>query len=308
MRSGQYDGSPRNYFFLESDYRRFAVIKLMESQSLIEIESLRAQLEDAGISCFIKNQHASTLAGEVPFAEVFPELWLTRDEDFSQAKELLALWKDVSTHGHGWTCDNCKEKHSAQYTECWRCRAVRDQPDTGRALPAGEPDQEQPQTEMIPLFLIGAIVGVVLAVGALSLVHYFRAPAGDVEDRNGDGKGDVTYSYETLSPVAPRRPTSLKTDENFDGVYDTFYTLDRAGYTTRGEIDRDQDGRPDIIEHYKYGSLRRTEFLDKTGSVVKRVFYEMGLRAWEDVDADGDGTFERTIFFDKFESPKPGTQ
>lgn len=120
------------------------MIKLTESQSLIEIESLRAQLEDAGIPCFIKNQHASTLAGEVPFAEVFPELWLARDDDFSHAKELLASWKDGSAYGHGWTCSRCKEHHTAQYTECWKCGAARDQPGTGTLAP--ELDQEKPDS------------------------------------------------------------------------------------------------------------------------------------------------------------------
>jgi hypothetical protein len=104
------------------------VIKLTESHSLVEIEALRAQLEDAGIQCLIKNQYASSLAGEVPFAEVFPELWLVQDEDLSQARELLDQWKDQDVQGHRWTCKNCGEGHGAQYTECWKCGATRDQP------------------------------------------------------------------------------------------------------------------------------------------------------------------------------------
>jgi hypothetical protein len=51
--------------------------------------------------------------------------------------------------------------------------------------------------------------------------------------------------------------------------------------------------------------LSRVEFLDKrTGVVVKRVFYDMSKRVREDIDADGDGKFERTIFFDQYESPQ----
>ena len=42
------------------------------SQILVEAESLKEILEQAEISCTVKNQQGSSLAGEVPFAEVFP--------------------------------------------------------------------------------------------------------------------------------------------------------------------------------------------------------------------------------------------
>lgn len=48
--------------------------KVLVSQNLVEIEVLKERLEQAGIPCTIKNQRSSSLAGEVPFAEVFPEL------------------------------------------------------------------------------------------------------------------------------------------------------------------------------------------------------------------------------------------
>jgi len=63
--------------------------QLFVSQSLVEVESLKELLGEAGILCTIKNQQTSTFAGAVPFAEVFPELWVLRDEDFDQAKVLM---------------------------------------------------------------------------------------------------------------------------------------------------------------------------------------------------------------------------
>ena len=63
--------------------------RLFVSQSLIEIESLKELLSTDGILCTIRNQQGSSLAGEVPFVEVFPELWVVNDADFDRAKELL---------------------------------------------------------------------------------------------------------------------------------------------------------------------------------------------------------------------------
>jgi len=63
--------------------------RLFVSQSLVEVESLKELLGTDGILCTIRNQQGSSLAGEVPFVEVFPELWVVNDADFVRAKELL---------------------------------------------------------------------------------------------------------------------------------------------------------------------------------------------------------------------------
>lgn len=74
------------------------------------------------LPCTIKNQHAATLAGGVPFAEVFPELWVIRDEDYDQAKELLRVQAMVGETGQSaWVCSGCGERHASEFTSCWKC-------------------------------------------------------------------------------------------------------------------------------------------------------------------------------------------
>ena len=63
--------------------------KVFLSQNLIEVEMRKERLEQARIQCMIKNQRSSSLAGEIPFTEVFPELWLVQDEDYDRARQLL---------------------------------------------------------------------------------------------------------------------------------------------------------------------------------------------------------------------------
>lgn len=98
------------------------MIKLFVSQSLVEVETRKVVLEQAGILCTVKNQQGSSLAGEVPFAEVFPELWVLRDEDYPKAKELLEDWtKGAGSQVSPWTCSKCGELHQGEFTTCWKC-------------------------------------------------------------------------------------------------------------------------------------------------------------------------------------------
>lgn len=92
------------------------------SQHLFEVEMRKERLEQAGIQCMIKNQRSSGLAGEIPFTEVFPELWVVQDEEYDRARRLLddglvALPSNLA----GWICQRCDERHESQFTTCWKC-------------------------------------------------------------------------------------------------------------------------------------------------------------------------------------------
>jgi hypothetical protein len=92
------------------------------SQNLFEVEMRKEWLEQAGIRCMIKNQRISGLAGEIPFTETFPELWVIQNEDYDQARRVLEeglvlLPSDKDT----WTCAGCGERHESQFGTCWKC-------------------------------------------------------------------------------------------------------------------------------------------------------------------------------------------
>ena len=96
--------------------------KLYVSQSLIDVESRKELLDQARIPATIKNQRSAMLGGEVPFVEVFPELWVLNDEDFDRARTLLKDWeyaKPLETTK--WTCSGCGELHQKEFTTCWNC-------------------------------------------------------------------------------------------------------------------------------------------------------------------------------------------
>ncbi len=88
-------------------------------------------LEEADIPCFIKNEFSGNLAGEVPFTETWPELWIHRDGDFAEAKSLLlplrasrTAEEQQPTEQSDWTCGRCGEHNEGNFALCWSCGQV----------------------------------------------------------------------------------------------------------------------------------------------------------------------------------------
>lgn len=95
--------------------------KLFVSQSLVEVEALKEFLDGAGLLCMIKNRQGSSLAGEIPFVEVFPELWVN-EEDFEEAHAMVKARTEAPIPAaSSWTCPGCGEPLSGEFTTCWQC-------------------------------------------------------------------------------------------------------------------------------------------------------------------------------------------
>ena len=102
--------------------------KVYVSQNLIDVEMHKERLEQTGIRCMIKNQRSSGLAGEVPFTEVFPELWVIQDQDYDRARQLLEEGPILlPSNENCWTCVGCGERHEGQFVICWNCGQERPQ-------------------------------------------------------------------------------------------------------------------------------------------------------------------------------------
>lgn len=96
--------------------------KIFVSQNLFEVEMRKERLEEAGIPCTIKNQRSSGLAVEIPFTEVFPELWVIQDEDADRARQLLEEGLvSLPSNQDTWMCAGCGERHESQFGTCWNC-------------------------------------------------------------------------------------------------------------------------------------------------------------------------------------------
>lgn len=95
--------------------------KLDSSESLVTINHWKNILESEGIACELRNEHLGSVLGEVPFIEVWPELWIVNDLDFDRAKQLLSADAAAEAPTEAWTCKKCGENNEGQFAACWNC-------------------------------------------------------------------------------------------------------------------------------------------------------------------------------------------
>jgi len=95
-------------------------MRVWRAQHVVEAMHLRNVLSSAGIESFLRNENLIRLAGEIPFDQTWPEVWIIDD---AQAAEAIALLQDVRRprHAPGWTCPQCNEWLDGQFTGCWNC-------------------------------------------------------------------------------------------------------------------------------------------------------------------------------------------
>jgi Putative prokaryotic signal transducing protein len=98
---------------------------LYSSLNLLEVHHLKNLLEAEGIRCHIKNELLSRLAGEIPFTECAPQLWLMDERDLDQAKRIVADFGRGAVAKPTWECPNCGEALEGQFSACWHCGALR---------------------------------------------------------------------------------------------------------------------------------------------------------------------------------------
>jgi hypothetical protein len=99
------------------------VKKVTTSESLITINHYKNLLESEGIAAFLRNHHLGSIVGEMPFTEVWPELWVRDDLDYDRACQLIDdSIKDESPQ-QGWRCGKCKTENEGQFSMCWSCGA-----------------------------------------------------------------------------------------------------------------------------------------------------------------------------------------
>jgi hypothetical protein len=101
--------------------------KVTSADSAVMINHYKNILEAEGIACQIRNEHLNQIYGEMPFTEVWPELWVLRDIDYDRAKQLIdSAIIDESPHSP-WRCAKCGEENEGQFAACWNCGAGSDQ-------------------------------------------------------------------------------------------------------------------------------------------------------------------------------------
>ncbi|MDG2375345.1 MAG: DUF2007 domain-containing protein [Woeseiaceae bacterium] len=96
--------------------------KLTSADSLVTINHYKNLLVAEGIPAFLKNEHFGSIMGEVPFQEVWPELWIENDLDYDRALQLIDAAKLAEESPSApWKCSQCGEENEGQFAACWNC-------------------------------------------------------------------------------------------------------------------------------------------------------------------------------------------
>lgn len=97
---------------------------LYKATSLADAHLLRDLLEEDGLHAFIVNESLSSLAGELPFGLVIPEVWVTDSRDLFLARAVLKeyLERKAEPEASDRSCSACGEESPGNFEVCWSCR------------------------------------------------------------------------------------------------------------------------------------------------------------------------------------------
>ena len=99
--------------------------KVTSADSLVTINHYKNLLVSEGIAAFIRNEHLGGILGEMPFQEVWPELWVENDLDYDRALQLIDSHSLLSeSPSTAWQCGNCEAENEGQFAACWKCGAL----------------------------------------------------------------------------------------------------------------------------------------------------------------------------------------
>jgi hypothetical protein len=100
--------------------------QVFTAENRLNVYHIKNLLETKGITTIVKNDGLSSVVGDIPLESAWPEVWVTDPDMETYAKELIKQSKAPEESGEEWTCENCGEKHSAQFVDCWNCQSTKD--------------------------------------------------------------------------------------------------------------------------------------------------------------------------------------
>src|ERR1700742_4745942 len=98
--------------------------RLYRASDLAEAHLLRDLLAEDGLSCCIVNENLASLAGELPFGLIVPEVWIADSRDLFMARAVLKeyLERKCKPDPGERRCAECGESSPGNFDLCWSCR------------------------------------------------------------------------------------------------------------------------------------------------------------------------------------------
>jgi hypothetical protein len=98
--------------------------EVFSSPDPTEVGYYKSMLDEAGISCFIRNESANSIG--LVGAMFFPALCVIEDADYDESLRILKSRQvPQASDAADWTCPSCSEKNPGNFELCWKCNAAR---------------------------------------------------------------------------------------------------------------------------------------------------------------------------------------
>jgi hypothetical protein len=96
--------------------------KIFFHPDFTRVDNYQLLLEARGINSFVQNKNASSILGDLPHTEVWPELWIANDSDYDAAMRTIEeLDAALEAKIEAWDCPKCGEAIEEGFGECWNC-------------------------------------------------------------------------------------------------------------------------------------------------------------------------------------------
>jgi hypothetical protein len=117
-------------------------------------------------------------------------------------------------------------------------------------------------------------------------------------DRNGNGRIDYWVYYRNGQPFQD------ESDDNFDGKADGSFTYSPRRLYSSSVYDTDHNGVPDVTTIFTNGVVKQADWRPNgTNVVLLRQLFRHGVLDEELRDLNGDGLFDVSIKYDRFNTP-----
>ena len=101
--------------------------KVTAVDSIITINHYKNILTSEGIPSFIRNEHLGSIVGDLPFQDVWPQLWVENDLDYDRARQLIDTNQMMDESPKStWLCKSCNADNEGQFAACWNCETPQD--------------------------------------------------------------------------------------------------------------------------------------------------------------------------------------
>jgi hypothetical protein len=106
----------------ENSSKNMKLIYTHENRFLVY--NIQNIIENAHIATTLKNEYASSAAGDLVPHETWLELWVVENSDYDLAIAAIESAFDKSNRIE-WICKACLERNTASFDVCWQCQTER---------------------------------------------------------------------------------------------------------------------------------------------------------------------------------------